>query len=88
MITLTIIAIVAAFLVGVISGVVALQRLGIARDESAKSLRGDPTTRAAAATRRVLDLHVHMPHLPQPEDATEGADAEQGQRPPTARCGG
>lgn len=51
----------AAFLAGVVVGVVALVCTGIAREESDNSLRGEPTTRSAAATRRLTGLYVRMP---------------------------
>jgi hypothetical protein len=59
MITIAIVA--GAFLAGVIAGVIALLRTGIAREESDHSLLSDPTTRAATATRRVVGLYVRTP---------------------------
>lgn len=59
MITIAILA--AAFIAGAIAAVVALLRLGIAREESDSSLRAEPATRVCAATRRLTGLHVHTP---------------------------
>jgi hypothetical protein len=36
-------------------------RLGIGREESDHSLRGEPTTRAATLTRRIVGLYVRTP---------------------------
>jgi hypothetical protein len=59
---ITIVIVASAFLTGVIAGVIALLRAGIAREESDHSLLRDPTTRAAAATRRVVGLYVRTPN--------------------------
>lgn len=59
MIIIAILAI--AFVAGAMAGIAALLRLGIARDDSRRSLRSYPETRAAAATRRVLGLYASMP---------------------------
>jgi hypothetical protein len=49
------------FAAGVTAGIAALLRLGIAREERHRSLRAQPGTRSAAATRQVLGLYVRMP---------------------------
>lgn len=59
MITITILAVV--FIAGVITGIVALLRVGIAREENDRSLNRRPPTRAAAATRRVVGWHGSTP---------------------------
>jgi hypothetical protein len=59
MITITILAVV--FIAGVITGIVALLRVGIAREEADRSLLRQPPTRAAAATRRVVGWHGSTP---------------------------
>ena len=59
MIAIAILAI--AFAAGVVVGVAALLRLGIAREESRRSLRGTPSAQSTVATRRVLGLYVRMP---------------------------
>lgn len=58
---MTIITIVAAMLVASVVAGVAFVRAGIAREESASSLLGEPPTRASAVTRRVLGLYVRTP---------------------------
>jgi len=74
-----------AFLAGAIAGIIALLRAGIAREESDHSLRGEPATRAARATRRVVRLYVSMPErVTQTDDrADHQADASQRRWPPT-----
>jgi hypothetical protein len=76
---------VTAFLTGVIVGIIALLRAGIAREERDHSLRGEPATRAARATRRVVRLYVSMPgRVTQADDrADHRADASQRRWPPT-----
>ena len=59
MIAIIIVAVVS--FASVLAGVVALLRSGIAREEIDNSLRGEPPTLAAALTRRVVGLYVHMP---------------------------
>lgn len=68
-----------AFVAGVIAGMVALLRMGIAREEDDKSLMRPPPSRAAAATRRVVGWHGSMPEdviplhrLAEPIDARAG----------------
>lgn len=56
MIGITILAI--TFILGVVAGMAALLRLGIASEKPRGSLRGAPQTRSAAATRRVLGLYA------------------------------
>jgi hypothetical protein len=58
---ITIVIVASAFLAVVIVGVIALLRAGIAREESDRSLLGDPATLATAATRRVVGLYVRTP---------------------------
>jgi hypothetical protein len=50
-----------AFIAGILVGIIVLLRIGIAREESRRSLRSDPGTGSIAATRRVLGLYVRMP---------------------------
>jgi hypothetical protein len=61
-------ALTAAFIAG---GVVYL-RLGIGREESDHSLRGEPATRAATLTRRIVGLYVRTP-----QNVTEAGQAAQ-----------
>ncbi len=77
----------AAFLVGVIAGVILLLRAGITREESDRSLLDEPATRAAKATRRVVGLYVRTPQrVTEADDLAARTDADQsGQLPPTAR---
>lgn len=56
MIAIAVLAVV--FAAGALAGIVAMLRLGIAREESRRSFRSYPDTRSAAATRRVLGLYV------------------------------
>jgi hypothetical protein len=58
---ITIVIAASAFLAGVIAGVIALLRAGIAREESDHSLLDDPATRTTAATRRVVGLYLRTP---------------------------
>ena len=51
---ITIMILIATFIAGAIAGIIALLRLGIAREECDKSLLDEPPTRAAAATRRIV----------------------------------
>jgi len=81
MFMISVIAVAVAFLAGVIAGVLALLRVGIACEESAKSIRGEPPTRAAAVTRRVVGLHVRMGRrATQPDHVADRADASQSER--------
>ena len=50
------------FLAGVLVGMGAMVCLGIAREESRKSLRKDPPGPAAAATRTLVGFHARPPH--------------------------
>jgi hypothetical protein len=74
-----------AFVTGAIAGIIALLRAGIAREESDRSLRSEPATRAARATRRVVRLYASRPEgVTQADDrADHRADASQRRRPPT-----
>lgn len=47
-----------AFLAGAIVAATVMLRAGITREESDKSLMGQPTTRASAVTRRIVDLRT------------------------------
>ena len=72
----------AAFLVGSITTVIALLRVGIAREESGQSILDRPPTRSAAATRSIVGLHVRAPrHVTQPDHAADRAETESAQRP-------
>ena len=51
-----------AFLAGAIVAATVMLRAGIAREESDKSLMGQPATRASAATRRIVDLRTQSLH--------------------------
>jgi hypothetical protein len=76
----------AAFLVGVIAGVILLLRAGITREESDRSLLDEPATRAARATRRVVGLYVRTPQpVTEADDVPAQTDPGQSQQPPTAR---
>jgi hypothetical protein len=80
-----VIIILVAFLAGAIAGVVALVRVGIAREESDKSLPGAPTTRAGAATRRIVGWHADPPGRAAPGNrGTDEAKAGPYQRPMAA----
>ena len=57
-----------AFIAGVIVGIVALLRVGIAREESKGSLRDGPPNQASAVTRSIVGLHVRMPPSPRADD--------------------
>ena len=74
-----------AFVTGAIAGIIALLRAGIAREESDRSLRSEPATRAARATRRVVRLYASRPEgVTQADDrADHRADASQRRWPPT-----
>lgn len=78
----------AALLASVLTGVLVLLRIGIAREESEECLLDEPPTRAAAVTRRIVGLYVRTPQcLTQADDVVDQTDPGQGQRPPTARPG-
>lgn len=55
---LTIVILAAAFAAGVMASAIWFLRAGIAREESGKSLFGEPPTAAAARTRRIVALGV------------------------------
>jgi len=59
MITVTITA--AAFITGVVAGVIVLLCMAIGREETQKSLNAGPSTRSVAATRRLTGLYVRSP---------------------------
>ena len=66
MITITILA--ATFLVGTLTGVLVLMRLGMSRDKRGRWLPSTAQTRTAAAARLITGLYVHKPeHLSQAE---------------------
>jgi hypothetical protein len=58
---ITIAIITAALGIGLIAGLVALVQAGIAREEHDRSLLGEPSTLAAAITRRIVGLYVRTP---------------------------
>jgi hypothetical protein len=72
MITVAIVA--GAFIAGVLVGVIALLRAGIAREESGRSLRDEPPNRASAVTRRMVGLYVRMPSDTRADDEADFAD--------------
>lgn len=80
---IVIILLAVAFAAGILVGIAALLRLGIACEESRRSLRYYPGTRSAAATRRVLGLYVSMPPGASAPDSP-GGPAEAVQRWGTA----
>lgn len=49
------------FAAGAMAGAIVLLRAGIAREEADNSLLRKPSTRAAAATRRILDFKTQIP---------------------------
>jgi hypothetical protein len=71
-----VIAILAAtFIVGALSGVLVLLRLGMSRDKCGRWLPSAAQTRTAAATRIVTGLYVHKPeHIGQTEYVTSQLD--------------
>jgi hypothetical protein len=58
---IAIVVLAAAFLGCAIVAAIVVLRVGIAREESDKSLLGNPPTRVAAVTRRVVGLYVRTP---------------------------
>lgn len=74
----------AAFIIGVLVGMAALLRFGIAREESRRSLRGNPGTRSAAATRQVLGLYASPPRIVlHPSNPADPAEAMPSRNPRT-----
>lgn len=69
--------VVGAFIAGVIVGIVALLRAGIAREESTGSLRDGPPNQASAVTRRIVGLHVRMPLSTRADDQNDFAAAHK-----------
>jgi hypothetical protein len=59
---ITIAILTAVFGIGLIAGLVALVRVGIAREEHDRSLLDQPPTLAVALTRRIVGLYVRTPH--------------------------
>lgn len=80
---ITFVIVVGAFIAGVVVGVIALLRAGIAREESDQSLRGEPTTRASVVTRRIVGLHVRMPPSTETDDQADFTDAQKIRHFPT-----
>lgn len=74
------------FLAGVLVGMGAMVCLGIAREESRKSLLEDPPGPAAAATRSVVGFHSRPPYDDGPNDSPwmNRANGAGGWRPPVA----
>lgn len=58
---ITIAILVVTFIAGAMAGAIALIRAGIAREETDYSLLRKPSTRAAAATRRIVDFRTEIP---------------------------
>jgi hypothetical protein len=82
------ITVLAAFVSGAIVSAIVLLRMGIAREESDKSLLDEPTTRAATMTRCVVSLYVRASRrATETGDLAESSDRGQDQRPPTAGPG-
>ena len=83
MITIAILAV--ALVASVVAGAIALLRAGIGREESERSFLGEPPTRAAAVTRRVVGLYVRTPQrLAHDEQAAKPTKADYAGRPTTA----
>jgi hypothetical protein len=76
------------FMVGLIVGIVGMVLLGIAHEESDRSLLDEPPTRAAAATRRLVGWYARIP-----EDTFDVSplanreDTDCGWRPPVVLSG-
>ncbi len=83
MITITIIA---SMVLAILAAVVlAFLRASIRREVSASSLRGEPPTRAASVTRRVLGLYAQAPQrVAEPGHAGERADTGRSPGGPTS----
>ena len=76
---ITAIILAATFLVGGITGVLVLVRLGMTHDARGRSLPSAPQTRTAAATRIITGLYVHRPeHVGQAEYVTAQLDPHRG----------
>ena len=58
---ITIAALVVTFALGTMAGTILLLRAGIAREEADTSLLRRPPTRAAAATRWIVDFKTQVP---------------------------
>jgi hypothetical protein len=63
---------------GAVAGLVVLLRLGIDREETDYSLHGEPATRAAALTRRIVGWRGPMPQSPQADHPADRVKARQG----------
>jgi hypothetical protein len=85
---IAIVALAAAFISGAVASAIVLLRMGIAREESDKSLLDKPATRAVTMTRCVFSVYVRAPRrATEADDQTKSADRGQGQRPPTGGPG-
>ena len=85
---IAIVALAAAFISGAIASAIVLLRMGIAREESDKSLLDKPATRAARMTRCVFSVYVRAPRRTiEADDQAKSADRGPDQRPPTAGPG-
>jgi hypothetical protein len=81
MITVAIVA--AASALGLAIAVIGVLQAGIAREEADHSLLGDPATRAASVTRRMVGLYVRTPdQLADPGHCDYQHATRSGQRPP------
>lgn len=58
---ITIAVLIVTFAAGAMAGAIVLFRAGIAREEADNSLLRKPPTRAAAATRRIVDFKTQIP---------------------------
>lgn len=58
---ITIAVLVVTFALGAMASAILLLRAGIASEEANNSLLRQPPTRAAAATRRILDFRTQIP---------------------------
>jgi hypothetical protein len=80
---ITIAIVVAALITSLAVGLIALIQIGVAREESHQTLLTGPTSRSAAATRRVVGLYVRTPkHNPEDDSLSDQYAAWLAQRPP------
>lgn len=58
---ITIAVVIVTFAASAMAGAIVLLRAGIAREEADSSLLRQPSTRAAAVTRRIVDFKTQVP---------------------------